>query len=78
MTSDEAEQRIQLSRRTLTRYSAMAAAGEWPSADNFPHIQEEIRILEEIGEEHPGKVTKLVRLVSEWVAFRDSMRSKLH
>lgn len=77
MTADEADQRIISSRRTLVRYVQMTREFRWP-VDDLPLFQEEIAILEAIGEEHPSKVAKLVRLVSEWVAFREAVRGKMN
>jgi hypothetical protein len=78
MTAEEADKRIILSRRTLAGYVAMASAGEGPSPLDLTLIGDEIVLLEAIGEDHPGKVAKLVKLVSEWVAFRERMRMRLH
>ena len=76
MTPAEADQRIIHSRRVLAGWIAVGAGGK--PEDIMRMIGEEIAILEAIGEEHPGKVAKLVRLVSEWVAFREGMRQRLH
>ena len=78
MTPVEAEQRITLSRRTLFMFLAMQAAGEGPSSDNLALITDEISVLESVGERHPGHVGKLVKLVSEWVAFRNGLKARLH
>lgn len=77
MTPAEADQRIILSRHTLARYVQMTKELRWP-IDDLPLFQSEIAMLEAIAEEHPGKVAKLVKLVSEWVAFREAVRSKMN
>lgn len=78
MTPAEADRRIVLSRHTLTRYVHMVTAGIDPMPGTLVLVHDEIAILEDIGEEHPGKVAKLLSLVSEWVAFRDRLKAKLH
>lgn len=78
MTPAEADQRIILSRRTLSSYVAMASAGDGPSPLDLTLIHDEILLLEAIAEDHPGKAAKLAALVSEWVKFRERMRSTLH
>lgn len=76
MTPSEADQRIIHSRRVLAGWIAVGAGGK--PEDVMRMVNEEIAILENIAEEHPGKAAKLVRLVSEWVAFRERMRGTLH
>ena len=78
MTPAEADQRIILSRRTLSGFVAMASVGDGPSALDLSLICDEIQLLEGMAEEHPGKAAKLAKLAGEWVAFRERMRSKLH
>jgi hypothetical protein len=78
MAAEEADNRIILSRRTLSGYVAMASAGDGPSPLDLTLIHDEILLLEGIAEEHPGKAAKLIALVSEWVTFREGMKAKLH
>ena len=78
MTPAEADRRIILSRQTLHRYVQMVAGGVDPMPGTMMLVTEEIAVLEALGEEHPGKVAKLVALVGEWVAFREGLRSRLH
>jgi hypothetical protein len=78
MTPAEADQRIILSRRTLSGYVAMASVGDGPSPLDLALIHDEIRLLEGLAEEHPGKATKLANLAGEWAAFGKRMRGKLH
>ena len=77
MTPAEADQHIILSRQTLFRYAQMAAAGQLPHADGAL-FNNEIALLDLLAEQHPEKAQKLAKLVSEWVAFREGMRAKLH
>lgn len=78
MTPAEADQRIILSRQTLSRYVQMVAAGVDPMPGTLMLVHDEIAILEAIAEDHPGKAAKLVRLVGEWVKFREELRARLH
>ncbi|WP_240233565.1 hypothetical protein [Devosia lacusdianchii] len=78
MTSDEADQRIILSRQTLRDYLSLAAIGEGAGPLDRTLIADEIRFLEAIAEDYPSKAEKLARLVSEWVAFLDGLKAKLH
>jgi hypothetical protein len=77
MNPTEADQHIILSRQTLSRYVQMAAAGQLPYADG-KLFNNEIALLELLAEQHPEKAQKLANLVSEWVAFREGLRAKLH
>ena len=78
MTPAEADQRIIKSRRTLHAYVAMASAGDGPSPLDLTLIADEIALLDGMAKEHPGKADKLANLVSEWAAFRERMRGRLH
>jgi hypothetical protein len=78
MTPEEADQRIILSRRTLAGYVAMASVGAGPGPLDLTLIADEIALLDGIAEEHPGKAAKLANLISEWLAFQQRMRGKLH
>ncbi len=78
MTAEEADRRIVLSRHTLAKFVQMTSAGVDPHPGTMALVAEEIAILEGISEEHPSKVAKLLKLVSEWVAFREGLRAKLH
>ncbi|WIY54103.1 hypothetical protein O9Z70_06175 [Devosia sp. YIM 151766] len=77
MTSDEADQRIILSRHTLRRYSAMVAAGELPVMD-MGLMNDELDLLERIAEKHPSKVEKIRALGEEWLAMMAQIRAKLN
>jgi hypothetical protein len=77
MTPDEADKRILVSQTTLTRYVKRALRMQWPT-DVLPVFHDEIAILEQIAEGHPGKASRIIVLVSQWVAFRDSLRAKLN
>lgn len=78
MTPSEADERIILSRSTLVRYIQLTSAGVDPMPGTLALVHDEIAILEGIGERHPGKVAKLIKLVSDWVAFREGLKAKLH
>jgi len=78
MTPAEADQRIILSRRTLHDYASLAAVGVQPGPLDSVLISDEIVLLDSIAEDHPSKAAKIAQLVSQWVAFQDGMRAKLH
>jgi hypothetical protein len=78
MTPADADQRIILSRHTLKRFYQLSAAGQKVSAENIQLVEDEINLLDDIAKEHPGKVSKLLALVGEWIEFRDSIRATLH
>lgn len=78
MTPAEADDRIILSRSTLARYIRLTSAGVDPMPGTLVLVHDEIVILEGIGEQHPGKVAKLIKLVSEWVTFREGLKARLH
>lgn len=80
MTPAEADRRIILSRRTLRRYAAMASAGEGPAPLELTLklITNEVLLLEAMAEEHPGKASKLVELVTWWNAFGARVTGKLN
>lgn len=78
MTPTEADDRIILSRSTLARFIQLTSAGIDPMPGTLVLVNDEIAILEDIGEQHPGKVAKLIWLVSDWLAFREGLKAKLH
>jgi hypothetical protein len=78
MTGEEAHERIIQSRSVLQDYLTLAAVGERPGPLDMSLIADEIALLESIAEEHPTKSVELVRMVSEWVAFRERMRISLN
>lgn len=77
MTSAEADQRILLSRTTLYKYRQMIDGEQWPMADLLL-IQHEIERLEEISNEHPGKIEKIMVLVVDWCALQERVRKQLN
>lgn len=77
MTPAEADQRIILSRQTLSRYAEMTRAGQWPVAD-LPLMIQEVAKVEEIAEQHQGKALKLGVLVEAWKAMIEAVRGKLN
>lgn len=77
MTSDEADQRIMLSRQTLRRYVQMVAGGQLPVLD-MGLMNDELDHLERIADRHPGKVEKITALGHEWLELMARIRAKLH
>lgn len=77
MTPSEADQRIILSRTTLHRYRQMVDGMQWP-LDDLPLFQNEIAVLEQIGNEHPGKIEKIMLLVVDWCTLQEQVRKQLH
>lgn len=77
MTSDEADQRIILSRTTLHRYRQMVDCAHWP-VDDLPLFEREIAILESIAMDHPGLVEDLLPLVEGWSALRTRIWNRLN
>jgi hypothetical protein len=77
MTPAEADERIVLSRHTLHRYVALADSGYFLTSDSVL-VADEIALLEDIAEEHPGKAAKLESLVPDWRAFQDRIKAKMH
>lgn len=78
MTPAEADQRIILSRQTLSAYiRGIQRTGDHPVED-LPLIRAEILLLEGIAEEHPGKAMKIMELVTWWRAFESNVREKLN
>jgi hypothetical protein len=77
MTSDEADQRILLSRRTLAMYARMIQGQHLPLAD-LALFTDEVHVLENIAEDHPGKTSKMIVLVEEWIKLRERLVGLLH
>lgn len=77
MTSDEADQRIALSRRTLAEYAKKVDGPHWPLADLYL-FPAEIEVLESIAEAYPSKTGKLIVLVEESVKLRERLFGKMH
>ena len=78
MSPAEADRRINLSRRTLSRYVQMTAAGVDPAQGTLNLAQDEIAVLAGIVEDHPGQTERLAALVFDWLSFRDGIRAKLY
>lgn len=78
MTSDEADQRINLSRRTLAAYiRGIQRTGDYP-LNEMVMIVDEIAKLEQLGEDHPSKALTVLELVTWWRAFQSNLKSKLN
>lgn len=77
MTPSEADSRIVLSRKTLSRYAEMTRAGLWPLGD-LPLMLQEVAKLEEIAELHPGKARMLDSLLEGWRAMIEALRGRMH
>lgn len=66
MTPDEADQRIMLSRRTLSAYiNGIQQTGVYPISD-LGLVRDEIHILEVIAKDHPAKAVDLHELLTWW------------
>lgn len=76
MTSAEADQHIIHSQRILAGWLAVGAGGE--IEDVLGMVGKEIRILEELAEEHPGKVGKIIALATEWIGFQERLKKRLN
>jgi hypothetical protein len=78
MTPAAADQRIILSRQTLSAYiRGIQETGIYPVAD-LRLVRDEIHLLEAIAEEHPGKAMELLELLTWWRAFEANVRQKLN
>lgn len=77
MTPAEADARIILSRTTLSGYRQMVERLHWPVED-LSLFREEIKVLEAIAEEHPGKINQLIALVAQWAALQNLVQTKVH
>ncbi|MBW4656820.1 MAG: hypothetical protein KME20_27795 [Kaiparowitsia implicata GSE-PSE-MK54-09C] len=77
MTPAEADQRILLSQTTFDGYRKMIERFHWPVED-LPLFEEEIKVLEAIAEEHPGKINQLISLVAQWAALHNRLQAKIH
>lgn len=78
MTPAEADQRIMLSRQTLSKYVQMMLAGESPALSSLQLFAEEISILQAIADEHQGKAMKIERIADGWTDLMASVRRKLN
>ncbi|NGP19153.1 hypothetical protein [Devosia aurantiaca] len=78
MTPAEADQRIILSRRTISTYMAMINRGDLPNQATMMMISEEVEILEGLAMAHPGKAVKIARLLEKWQDLISAMRAKLN
>jgi hypothetical protein len=77
MTSDEADQRILLSRATFEKYVAMIRFGDWPM-DDLPLFRDEVAILEGIAGEHPLQAKKLEGLINAWTFMLSEGEGRLN
>jgi len=78
VTSDEADQRISLSRRTLAAYiRGIQRTGSYP-LNEMVLVVDEIAKLELIAEEHPSKAVTVIELVTWWRAFQSNLKSKMN
>ncbi|WEK03216.1 MAG: hypothetical protein P0Y65_13510 [Candidatus Devosia phytovorans] len=78
MTSDEADQRIELSRRTLSAYiRGIQRTGKYPLSE-MTHVVDEIAHLEDIAREHPASALVILELLTWWKAFQATLKSKLN
>jgi hypothetical protein len=78
MSPTEAEKRITLSAQTLDKFLTLATVGRLPKSEDAFLIDHEINALDELAKEHPGKVSQILRLVSRWYSFRDTLQVTLH
>lgn len=76
MTPLEADQRIVLSRLTLAGW--IAGGFDGMLGDIQLRIHREIEVLEGIADEHPSKAANIVVLATEWIAWRERLRTRLH
>ncbi|WEK03214.1 MAG: hypothetical protein P0Y65_13500 [Candidatus Devosia phytovorans] len=78
MNAADADQRIILSRHTLKRYGQLTTIGQSATHEDVLLIDKELEILDAIAAQFPEKVPKLLRLVAEWLTFRDRIQVTLH
>ncbi len=77
MTSDEANKRVALSRRTLLKYAEMLEGPHFAHGD-ISFFQQEIILLKAIAAEHAEHLTGINQLVIHWSELRDRVRGSLH
>jgi hypothetical protein len=73
----EANERIVLSRHTLTRYQRMIEGGHRPLGGE-DMIREELRILDELAATFPEMEDKLVLLVQGWSGLLSRLELQLN
>nr|WP_314255892.1 hypothetical protein [uncultured Devosia sp.] len=78
MTPIDAEKRIALSAQTLEKFLNHSAVGRRPGGEHAFIIDDEIDELDNLARQHPGKVSQILRLVSRWYSFRDTLAITLH
>lgn len=76
MTSAEADQRIIHSQRFLAGWIAVGAGGKIDEVLRI--VGKEILILETLADEHPGKVDKIIALVTKWIDFQERLKKQFN